>query len=58
MYGWVPNRPLERFVQNAPRKELAITLLKSVLLGKTVTNKLTVSSTTDTLFKKNSLTFF
>ena len=24
MYDWVPNTPLERFVQNAPRKELGI----------------------------------
>ena len=28
MYDWVPNTPLERFVQNTPRKELAIASVK------------------------------
>ena len=31
MYDWVPNKPLECFVQNAPRKELAIATVKKCL---------------------------
>ena len=42
MYDWFPNMPLERFVQNAPRKELAIAPF---------THKLAVSSTMDTSLK-------
>ena len=41
MFEWVLNTPLDGFVQNAPRKELAIT----------ISNKLAVSSTTDILLK-------
>ena len=31
MYSWVPNTPLEGFVQNPPRKELAIAHVKKCL---------------------------
>ena len=31
MYDWVSNTPLEDFVQNAPRKELAIAPVKKGL---------------------------
>ena len=31
MYDWVSNTPLEDFVQNAPRKELAIAPVKKCL---------------------------
>ena len=51
MYDWVPNKLFERFVQNTPQKDLAIGALKSYLLGTIATNKLAVSSTTDTSFK-------
>ena len=49
MYDWVPNTPLERFVQNAPRKELAIAPVKKCF-GFT-NNILAVSSTTVTSLK-------
>ena len=55
MYGWVPNKLFERFVQNTPQKDLAIGALKSFLLGTIATNKLAVSSTTDTSFKNKIL---
>ena len=31
MYDWAPNTPLEGFIQNAPRKELAIASVKKRL---------------------------
>ena len=55
MYDWVPNKLSERFVQNTPQKDLAIGALKSFLLGTIATNKLAVSSTTDTSFKNKIL---
>ena len=30
-FDWVPNTPLERFVQNAPQKELAIAPVQKCL---------------------------
>ena len=45
---------MEDFLQDAPREELATTTVVeclTVTLGKTITNKLAVSSTTDTWFK-------
>ena len=51
MYDWVPNKLFERFVQNTPQKDLAIGALKSFLLGTIATNKLAVSSTTETSVK-------
>ena len=47
MYDWVLNTPLERFIQNALQMELPLLPLKSVLLGKIITYKLAVSSTTE-----------
>ena len=55
MYDWVPNKLFERFVQNTPQKDLAIARLKSFLLGTIATNKLAVSSTTETSFKNKIL---
>ena len=46
MYDWIPNTPLERFIQNAPRKELAIASVKKCFAF--TTDKLAVSSTTET----------
>ena len=54
MCDWVLNTPLEDFLQDAPREKLATTTGVECLtttLGKTITNKLAVSSTTDTSFK-------
>ena len=51
MCDWVLNTPLEDFLQDAPREKLATTTGVECLtatLGKTITNKLAVSSTTDT----------
>ena len=49
MYDWVPNTPLEPFVRNAPRKELAIAPVKKCFAF--TNNKLAVSSTTVTSLK-------
>ena len=46
---WAPNTPLERFIQNVPRKELAIVAVKKYFAF--ITNKLAVSSTTDISLK-------
>ena len=53
MYDWVLNTPLEGFVQDAPREELAIALVVECFttVSKSTTNKLAVSSTTDTLLE-------
>ena len=54
MCDWVLNTPLEAFLQDAPLEELATTTVVDCLtatLGKTITNKLAVSGTTDTSFK-------
>ena len=56
MYEWVPNTPLERFVQDASRKELAIALVKKCFAF--ITNKLAVSSTTDTSLKNKMFVVF
>ena len=57
MYEWVPNTPLERFVQDASRKELAIALVKKCFAFIT-NNKLAVSSTTDTSLKNKMFVVF
>ena len=54
MYDWVLNMSLEGFVQDASRQELAIVpVVESLktILDKSITNKLTVNSTTGTLLK-------
>ena len=56
MYDWVPNTPLERFVQNAPRKELAIAPVKKCFAF--TTNKLAVSSTTETSLENRIFAVF
>ena len=61
MYDWVLNPPLEGFLKDAPQEEVAIAPVVECLKqlpGKTITNKLAVSSITDTLLKTQfSLTF-
>ena len=56
MYDWVLNTPLEGFVQDVTRKELAI----GPVVEGCITNKLASNSTTNILRKnqKLSLTFF
>ena len=56
MYDWIPNTPLEHFVQNAPRKELAIAPVKKCFAF--TTNKLAVSSTTETLLENRTFVVF
>ena len=55
MYDWVLNTPLEGFVQDAPREQLAIApvveSLTTTSWQKHHQDKLCVSSTTDTLLK-------
>ena len=60
MYNWVLKRLLVRFVQHVPQKELVMTTTgkrfnkNQQLLGKIITNRLAVCSTTDTLIKIQS----
>ena len=56
MYDWIPNTPLEHFVQNAPRKELAIAPVKKCFAF--TTNKLAVSSTTETSLENRIFAVF
>ena len=55
MYEWILNTPLEDFVQDAPREELAVAPVVESLTTTTWQKyhqiKLAVSSSTDTLFK-------
>ena len=58
MYDWVLNTPLKGFTQDAPREELAIALIGECLTTiawQNITNKLAISSTTDTLLKTQSV---
>ena len=56
MYDWIPNTPLERFLQNDPRKELAIAPVKKCFAF--TTNKLAVSSTTETSLENRIFVVF
>ena len=56
MYDWIPNTPLEHFVQNAPRKELAIAPVKKCFAF--TTNKLAVSSATETSLENRIFVVF
>ena len=54
MHDWVLDTPLESFLQDATREELDTAPVVECLTStawKTFTNKLAVSSTTDTLLK-------
>ena len=54
MHDWVLDTPLESFLQDATREELDTAPVVECLTStawKTITNKLAVSSTTDTLLK-------